>query len=866
MMAQEKLDDSPLFDYNQPKVYEVGGITITGTEYLNEDILVRLSGLGVGDKISVPGEDIPKAIKALWKQKLFADVKIYATKVVNNVIFLEVSVKERPRLSKYKFNGVKKTEEDELRDRLLLRRGRIVDENLRNRTVNSVKSYYIDKGFLNVQVETKDKIDEEFSNTIILTIDVNRGNKIKINEIIVNGNDQILSRKIRKQMKETKERTRVNPEAPLIFFNDMKKAKIGDVLGNLSPAEALQYIDENVMRVTLFKQSKFLEEKYDEDLKAIIALYNEKGYRDARIASDSMYFVNDKAINLVLNVEEGQQYYFRNIEWKGNSKYTDKQLDAILGIKKGDVYNQTALQMRLFMDPNANDVSSLYMDDGYLFFQVNPEEQMIEGDSIDLQLNVYEGAQATVNKVIISGNSKTHEHVIRRELRSLPGTKFSRSDIIRSQREIAALGMFDPEQIQINPIPNPANGTVDIEYKVTEKASDQLELSAGWGQGGIVGSLGVSLNNFSLRNAFNKGGWQPIPSGDGQKLALRFQSTGSQYQALTGSFTEPWLGGKKPNALSVAIFTQRQCFNCFSIQNRIVDEEDRQQLMIYGGTIGIGQRLRIPDDNFILRTELSYQHYRLNNYNFDFIINDGVSNDLNFRVELSRYSIDQPIFPRSGSNIMLSLQITPPYSLISGRELNSIQSLYKWAEYHKWKFKAEWFTSIVGNLVLRTSAKMGLMGFYNNKIGYSPFERFQLGGDGLAANFGLYGRDIIGLRGYQPEHISSNPNSNQGDPFYSKYTLELRYPLTLNPSSTVYALAFVEAGDSWGSFKEFNPFQLKRSAGLGLRIFLPMFGTLGFDYALGFDKPGINQENLTGVSGFLNRFAEFHVILGVEPE
>ncbi len=846
-------------DYSQPKDYEIGGITISGTEHLKEDLLIRLSGLEVGDKVSIPGEGISNAIKNLWKQGLFADVKIVASRIVNDVVFLDIQVKERARLSKYAFKGVRKNEEDELRDMLLLRRGRIVDQNLIKNTLNIVSEFYKEKGFLNVTVKTKQRPDENFPNHRILTIDVARGNKIRINEIIFEGNEQVYSRKLRRQMKGTKERTRVNPQAPKIVWKDLKKAKLGHTLGNLSITQALQYVDENVMRFKPFSQSKFLEDKFEEDKDAIIAYYNEKGYRDARIIQDTIWDVNDKSIAIKLSVDEGEQYHFRDISWKGNTKYSDEELNKILGIDKGDIYNQTLLDSRLFMDPSGQDVSALYMDDGYLFFQVTPAEKSVSNDSIDLEINIYEGAQATVNDIVITGNTKTNEHVIRRELRSLPGNKFSRSDIIRSQREIANLGFFDPEQIQITPIPNPQNGTVDIEYGVVEKPSDQLELSAGWGGTGIVGSLGVSFNNFSLRNAFRKGGWAPIPSGDGQRLSLRFQSTGAAFQALTTSFVEPWLGGKKPNALSLSIFSQRICSNCRLREDR--REESARILLINGVTLGLGQRLRVPDDNFLLRTDINYQHYNLKNSPYDFIITEGKSNDLSFKVELARYSIDQPIYPRSGSNISLSVQATPPFSRMFPRDLTDVQSRYRWAEYHKWKFKADWFTSIVGNLVLHTSVKTGLMGYYNQDIGHSPFQRFEVGGDGIANNFSLYGIDILRLRGY--DRIST---PDIGDPFFSKFTVELRYPLSLNPSSTIYALAFAEGGNTWDTFKEYNPFEMRRSVGLGMRIFLPMFGTLGFDYAIGFDKPTVPKTGGSRIGNYLSQFGQFHVVLGQEPE
>lgn len=868
--AQAQDTDLTINDYNAPKTYEIGGITITGTKYLNEEVLIKYSGLNVGQKIKLPGEEIPKAIKALWKQGLFEDVKIYADKIINDVIFLNIKLEERIRLSKYTFKGVKKVEEDDLREQLDLIRGRLIDENLISNTKNSILEYYKDKGFLNSFVDIIQTEDKQFTNSNILTIRVSRGNKIKVNEIIFKGNESVFSRKLKKQM-ETKERTSVKLDAPKTVYNDLKKMKIGHTLGNLSVIEAAQYIEENVVRFKPFSSSKFIDEEFDLDKGKIIDYYNELGYRDARIVNDTMYLANEKSINVELDIEEGQQYYFRNIEWKGNSKYESEKLSQILGIERGDIYNQSLLQARLFMDPNGNDVSSLYMDDGYLFFNVNPAEKTVEDDSIDLVINVYEGPQATIDEVRISGNTKTNEHVVRRAIRSLPGSKFSRSDIIRSQREIASLGFFDPEQIQINPIPNPQKGTVDIEYKVVEKPSDQLELSAGWGGNTIVGSLGVSFNNFSIQNIFNPAAWRPLPVGDGQRLSVRFQSTGQAFQSLNASFTEPWLGGKRPNALSISGYTSRSARRSILQNTAGNDSTVNQSLFISGASIGLGRRLEVPDDNFVLNASLNYQRYNLRHWNTDFIFNNGKANNLNLNITLSRYSLDQPIYPRSGSNISLSGEFTPPFSTIFNPErdyskIDDASEKYKWVEYHKWKFKAEWYTSIVGKLVLKTSAKLGGMGYYNQDIGHSPFERFEMGGDGIS-NFNLFGKDIIALRGYEENEVPSRAVDAQaargGYPFFAKYTVELRYPLSLNPSATIYALAFAEGGNTWENFNKFNPFEVQRSTGLGIRFFLPMFGTLGFDYGIGFDKlPGTGNR----FGDLLANKARFSVILGVEPE
>lgn len=890
-----------VYDYGTPATYEIGGLTIKGTKYLDEKVLLAYSGLRVGDKINLPGEEIPRAIRALWKQGLFSDVQIKAAQIVNDIIFLDVYLKERVRLSKYRFSGAKKNEEDDLRDKIGIYRGRIVNENLLNNTINVITDYYKEKGFLNAAVIIEQEKDRLFTNSVILGIDIRRGSKVKINEIVFKGNENALPRKLKRQMKKTKERTQLNKNAPKNIWNGLKKAKFGELLGNLNIGKTFNYVDENIFRFKIFSNSKYLEEEFDLDKEAIIAYYNGLGYRDARIIQDTVYAVDGKNINIELAVEEGQQYYFRDIEWKGNHKYSDATLQNILGIKKGDIYDQSLLQARLFLDQEGGrDVSSLYMDDGYLFFQVNPIEKAVEDDSIDLVVLVTEGPQATIDNIIIRGNTKTNEHVIRRMLRSLPGSKFSRSDIIRSQREIANLGFFDPEQMNINPIPNPEKGTVDIEYQVVEKPSDQLELSAGWGGSTIVGSVGVSFNNFSLRNIFKKDAWAPLPSGDGQRLSFRFQSTGRAFQSINMSFTEPWLGGKRPNAFTVSAYGSR--YRQFTNSNSIINNTNFEDnialqnnlgditgtLLIAGASIGLGRRLTFPDDNFALQTTLTYQRFNLNNWSSGsgFIINTGNINNLSLTTTLSRYSLDQPLYPRTGSNISLSLQLTPPYSSWSNTNFAtaSARQKYKWAEYHKWKFKAEWYTKIVGNLVLKTSAKMGFMGFYNNDIGHSPLERFEVGGDGLSNFDQLFGKDIVSLRGYEiitsniitvndevtttdsegVETVTTTPRQVRvADPYFAKYTVELRYPISLNPQSTIYGLAFVEAGNSWSTFKDFNPFELRRSAGLGLRVFLPMFGLLGFDYGVGFDK---NVPDATSFGDYLSKYGRFSVILGVEPE
>lgn len=851
--AGSKTEQLPLIDYATTRNYEIGGITINGTQYADHTVLLSLAGLSVGQHISIPGDEIPRAIRNLWKQGLFSDVKITAPKIINDIVFLEIHLTERPRLSMYSFEGTTKAEEEDLRDKISLLRGRIVNENLVASTRTTIQNFYRNKGFWNAQIDLTERKDTTFENSVILDILVNKGRKVRIEEIKITGNDNAYARKLKKQLGDTKERMKLYPDMPKRIWQKIKKANLLEVLGNTTLAETLNFIDDNVLRFKLFTSSKFKEEDYEKDKEALLAYYNELGFRDASIVRDTFYLADENRIKIELDIDEGNKYYFRNIDWKGNAKYDDDLLGRIAGIKKGDPYSSSTIQSSFYMNPNSTDVSSLYMDDGYLFFNVQVEE-IADGDSIDLIVNINEGNQATIDKIIITGNDKTSEHVVRREVRSLPGSKFSRSDIIRTQRELASLGFFDPEQIQINPVPNPEKGTVDIEYKVAERSSDQLELSAGWGGTTVVGSIGVSFNNFSLRNIAKKDAWKPLPSGDGQRLSLRFQSTGKAYQAINASFTEPWLGGRRPNSLTVSLNTSRQYYS----------SNGDHELYTVGTSVSLGRRLRRPDDNFVLTHSLDYRYFRLLDWGRDFIISNGKSNNLSFTTTLSRFSLDQTIFPRSGSNISLSLQITPPYSLLSGKDYSDVsdEEKYRWAEYHKWKFKAEWFTPVVGKFVLRASAKMGMMGYYNEQIGHSPFERFALGGDGIG-NFNLYGKEVIALRGYQDSEVTGATSGRTGHPYFTKYTLELRYPLSLNPSSTIYAQAFVEGGNSWASFRDYNPFDIRRTAGVGLRIFLPMFGILGFDYGVGFDKA---WSGVGGVGTYLKEKGRFSVVLGFEPE
>lgn len=792
-------------DYSTPRTYIIGGVTVSGVKSFDNNALRAISGLEIGKEIKIPSDDITRAITNLWKQDLFTDIEIAATEIIGDKIFLDIYISERPRLSKFRFTGVKKGKQETLREDIQLIRGKLITENLLENTRNKVQKYYTDKGFLNAKVKLIEMPDTLINNSVILTIAVEKGERVKIKELVVEGNSALTDRQIKRTMKDTKQKK---------FYS-------------------------------LFKTSKLVKPAFKKDKQAVVAKYNAQGYRDAKILSDSTYKIDKKNIGLVLKVKEGEQYYFGDIKWVGNTKYTNEELDKILNIDKGEVFNQELMDQRLFMDPNGRDISSLYLDQGYLFFQPDVVETGVKNDSIDFEIRLREGKQATVNKITIKGNTKTNDHVILREIRTRPGELFSRADIIRTNRELAQLGYFNQETIGVNPIPNQENGTVDIEYVVEERPSDQIELSGGWGGNRVVGSLGVSFNNFSARNFFKKGAWQPLPAGDGQKLSLRAQSNGRFFQSYNASFTEPWLGGRKPNSLSVSVFHSVQS-NGEEKRIKIdgVDSKNpnRQAIYITGASIGLGRRLEVPDDFFTLYNEASYQYYTLDNYNTSFVFSNGFANNLSFKTVLSRNSIDAPIYPRSGSQTSFSLQFTPPYSLFSDdRDFanETTQDLYKYIEYHKWKFNTSWFTSIFGDLVFNAKMGFGFLGIYNRELGQSPFERFYLGGDGLSG-FALDGREIIALRGYGNGDLSPNTGASA----VSKYTMELRYPVSLNPQATIYGLAFAEAGNSWGTFSDFKPFEVRRAAGVGVRIFMPMFGLLGLDWGYRFDDiPGVTDPN-----------------------
>lgn len=789
----------PEIDYSNPKEYEIGGITVSGVKYLSEDALILISQLYIGQKIYIPGDEITNAIQKLWKQGLFSDVQISITDYKDAQIFLNIYLQERPRLLRIDFYGVKKADEEELIEKIPLSPGGQVTENNLNNTTNIIKDFYAEKGFYKTEVNIVQRDDTTLQNIVILDVYVDRFEKIRINEIILEGNSVFSDKKIKRKLKDTKQK---------LWYR-------------------------------FYKPSKYIEDKFTEDKKTLITKYNEEGFRDAQIVEDSIYEFDEKTINIYLKIEEGSQYFFRDISWVGNTKYTNQQLTKLLDIKKGDVYDQTRLENRLSYDEDA--VSNLYLDDGYLFFQAIPKELLIENDSVDLEIMFYEGPQASINRIEITGNTRTNDRVVIRELKTVPGELFSKSDIIRSIRELANLGSFDPEQLVPVPTPNQLDGTVDIEYGVVERSNDMFELSGGWGAGMFVGRVGLSFNNFSTRNFFDKKSWQPLPTGDGQKLSLSVQASGKAYQMASISFIEPWLGGKKPNSLSVSLY-----YN--SIGSYIgYGNVEPGAMRIFGVSSGLGKRMRWPDDYFTIYGEVSFQKYILRKETSYLDAPLGDYNILSFSATFGRSSIDNPLYPRSGSSFSLTAQSTLPYSLLG---MNSGED-FKWVEYYKLSFNTSWFNQMIGDLVLHTKIEYGAVGYFDKNLGYTPFESYIVGGSGMG--YYTFGKDIVALRGYKDESLTPTFNGKDGGHVYSKYTVELRYPAILSESANIYGLGFLEAGNCWYNLNEFNPFDIYRSAGVGVRVFLPMLGQLGIDWGWGFDaipgNPDANGSNIHFVFG-----------------
>ncbi|WP_196885740.1 outer membrane protein assembly factor BamA [Aureivirga sp. CE67] len=795
--------------YKQGETYTLGGIRVVGLQKFSEESIRIYTGLTIGQEIKIPGDKLTSAIKRLYETKKFSTVDVYIDKIDGNAIYLLFEVTELPELDEVTVRGIRKGKAKDLKKDSNLEKGEMVTENLLVTTKNYFEKQYIDKGFLNAKVTIDTRKDSTSANSVDMLINLDKGKRVKVRSIKINGNKAFSNGKVRGAMKNT------------------KKAFFG----------------------RFWKTSKFIDEMFKEDLKSIVEAYSEQGYRDAKVIDYKINKVKDNRLDIEITVEEGKQYYFGDIKFIGNSHFKTDVLERYLGIEKGEIYNGKILKERVKGDgtPTSDDITTLYLDSGYLFSRVTPIETGVKNDSINIEIRIYEDEIAILRNVDVSGNDRTNDHVIYRELRTRPGQKFSKTNIIRSIREISQLGFFDAQAIQPDVKPNFQDKTVDIEYSVAEKGSSQIELQAGYGGNAFIGTLGLSFNNFSLRNIFNLKEYKPLPMGDGQKLSLRLQ--GSRFYTTTSfSFTEPWIGGKRPKSLSFSVYSSRQYgYSGFN------DVDRDQSLHILGASVGIGQRLKWPDDYFQLSQTLSYQRYDINNYRFlSFDFNNGVSNNLSYQVSFSRNSSGpDPIFPTTGSEFSITAKATLPYSLIFNRDVDYANETddvkYKWLEYYKIGFKGKWYTPLIGKSVLFLNTEFGFLGHYNKDIGDSPFERYFVGGDGLA-NFQLDGRETIALRGYENNALSSST----GGTVYNKFSLEARYPITKGQAATIYTLGFLEAGNSYDGFDNFEPFNLKRSAGLGLRVFMPQFGLLGIDFGYGFDPA--NEQFNTGISGWQTHF------------
>jgi len=819
-----------------PKKYEIAGLRVEGLQNYEDYIVIGYSGLSIGDVVEIPGDDITNAAKRFWRQGLFSKIQIRVEKIYGNKAWLVFDLRQQPRISKINYTGCKKGEKEELEQRLSLMPGNQITQNIVNRAKEIITAFFKQKGFGNVTVDIRLTPDLSKENEMIVDINVNKNEKVKVHKIYIAGNDVLSDNKIQRVMKKT---------------NEKKKL------------------------VNLFRQKKFVESDYENDLDLIIKKYNELGYRDARIVSDSVAQYNEKQVDVYIEVEEGKQYFISDITWAGNTVYPSSTLDNILGIKPGDVYNQTLLNKRTTEDEDA--VANLYMNNGYLFFQLVPIESKIEGDSIALEMRVMEGPQARINSIVINGNDRLYEKVIRRELHVKPGELFSKDDLMRSAREIAQTGHFDPENMDIRPEPNNENGTVDLIFNLTSKNSDQVELSAGWGQTGVIGKVALKFTNFSLKNLFNTSSYKGIiPQGEGQTFTISAQTNAKYYQAYSLSFLDPWFGGKRPNSLSVSAYYSRQTgvnsqfynnnmnswlygggyypgyggyypssyyddYYQSSIENAY---DPNKYLQMAGISLGFGKRLKWPDNYFTFMAQLSYNWYKLKNWEYLYYMQNGTSNAFVLGLSFARNSIDNPIYTRSGSQFSLDLSITPPMSLFINKDWKALaekgtveakKEMYRWIEYWKLKFKARTYTPLTDpngkwTLVLMTRADIGILGSYNKYL-KSPFETFYVGGDGMSGSYG-YAQETVALRGYD-----NGAFTQQRDGYaYTRFCMELHFPFLLQPSTTIYGLTFIEGGNAWMDLKDFSPFDIKRSAGAGVRIYLPMVGLMGIDWAYGFDK------------------------------
>ena len=790
-------------DYFQPKEYIIGGTTLSGAKFIDKEVIITLSKLIKGERIMLPGEATSTAIKTLWSQGLFDDIELNIAKIDQDTVYFDILVVERPRLSSFELNGLSKSQKTDITEKLNSKSGKtIINENTYNSTTSTINKYLAEKGYFFTKIDYKTKPDPNLENGMVLQVFVDRGRKVKVNKISFTGNKEFKDAQLRKFLKKTKQRA---------FYK-------------------------------VFGSGKFSKEKYTEDKEKLVAKMQEKGYRDAVIIKDTTYKHNEKSINVDLQVYEGPKYYIGNISWTGNAKYGTKDLTKVLGLEKGEVFSEEKLNVKLHGNgAESQDVSSIYLNDGYLTFNVDPVQTKIYNDTVDLEIRIYEGPQYTNNRMTVKGNTITNDRVVLRQIRTKPGDKFSKDLLIRTVREIGQLGNFDESKTVPTPKPNPADGTVDIEYAVEEKPSDQVELSGGFGGGRVIGTIGLTFNNFSLRNILNPKAYRPLPKGDGQKLSLRGQTNGQYYQSYSFSFSEPWLGGKKPVSFGLSAFT--------SSQSNGGSGSNLQKIRMNGVTVSLGRVLKWPDNYFQLTHSINVQQYVLNNYS-GYLFTTGTSYNFNLTQEISRDSRNSQIFPTEGSYFKFTIQATPPYSLLNNTNYATASDKlrYKFTEYHKWKFEGQWYQKLAGKFVVKAQAQFGFLGLYNRAVGQSAFERFKLGGDGMQGFDFLQGSELITMRGYAnnvviPVGANVNTAQNSGSPIFSKYVMELRYPVIASQSATAYLVGFAEGGNTWNKFADFNPFNVRRSAGFGARIFLPIFGMLGIDYGFAFDKiPGVTDN------------------------
>jgi outer membrane protein insertion porin family len=860
--------------------FQIAGVKVSGVKFADSATVLEVAGLKVGQHVKLPyDQEIARSIRVLWNQAMFSNVEIIINKIDGNKIYLTIHLDERPRLTTFKFTGITNTQQAEIKEKLGLVSNKMITNAMKKDIESRTRHYLMEKGFRNASVNIIEAVDPKVLNGASLTINVEKGSKVKINNINFVGNESFYGARLKRNMKGTKEMARISlypadeftayPKPERKFSNYMNQS------GPLSLSKTLDAVNP-YFRYGIMSASKFDEKKYDEDKASVISFYNTSGYRDAQIVKDTVYNVENGNINIDIKVDEGQKYYFGDINWKGNTKHSESVLNQLLGVKRGDVYNKELLESKIRGQATMTggiDVGSIYLNNGYLGYRAEAVERAIRKDTIDFDIVVNEGPQFRVKNINIIGNDRTNDYVLRREMETMPGDIYNQSSLVSSIRRVSALGYIDATKVNPIPKPNMQDKTVDIDFNIAEKSSDQLELSAGYGGGiGFTGTAGITFNNFSLKNLFKTKNWDPLPMGDGQKLSFRYQSSGLWYNSLSFSFTEPWLGGKKPIALSVSATYGRYALNdqgYNSTTGRPIASPYDKYIRNIGGGVTLSRRLTWPDNNFILSVGVDYMNFKLKDYPLLQTempeYRNGYSNNLALKLTLARNTIDQPIYPRSGSNIMLSLAFTPPVSAFSDNDYSTMtaREKYKWVEYHKYKFTADWYQRIAGNLVLKLSTKYGFLGYYNKNLGFSPFERFQVGGDGLSGFNYFVGRDIVAHRGYDVySSFDGTSTTTNSYTIFNKYTAEVRYPFSLDPSATIFGLAFFEAANGFNSMKDYNPLQLKRSVGLGLRVYLPMFGLLGLDYGIGID-------NLTDVNGNkvkLGSAAKFTFMLGQEPQ